>query len=138
MAAPISPPRRERSRYSSISSPSAIVQHPVTACPYPACSGPYHHAHSWLKLTASLSDSSRTCHRVSQKPNAATVFHIVAWSRCFVPRSLGFSEPFCRLSRMSFSVMCFWSHSVRVSKCLILPTLLLAPIPLAAEASPSM
>ena len=26
------------------------------------------------------------------KPNAATCVHIVAWSRCFVPRSLGFSE----------------------------------------------
>ena len=72
------------------------------------------------------------------KPNATTCFHIVAWSRCFVPNSLGFSEPFCRLSRISFSVMCFWSHSVRVSKCLILPTPLLAPIPLAAEASPAM
>ena len=72
------------------------------------------------------------------KPNAATCFHIVAWSRCFVPRSLGFSEPFCRLSRISFSVLCFWSHSVRVSKCRILPTPFLAPIPLAAEASPAM
>ena len=61
------------------------------------------------------------------KPNAATCFHIFAWSRCFVPRSLGFSEPFCRVSRISFPVMCFWSHSVRVSKCLLLSTPLLAP-----------
>ena len=30
------------------------------------------------------------------KPNAATCFIIVAWSMCFVPRSLGFSEPFLR------------------------------------------
>ena len=41
-------------------------------------------------------------------------------------------------SAESLSVMCFWTHSVRVSKCLILPTPLLAPIPLAAEASPAM
>ena len=56
MASPISPPRRGRARFSSISSPCAIVQHPVTACPYVACSGPSHYAHT----CSSLQRSSQT------------------------------------------------------------------------------
>ena len=130
MASLISPPRRKRARFSTIPSPCG-VPHQVTACPCVACTGQAQAYSVALKLTSDLPS------RFS-KPNAPTCFHIVAWSKCFVPKSLAFSEPFFRLSRISFSVMCFWSHSVRVSKCLILPTPLLAPNPLAAEASPAM
>ena len=54
------------------------AQHVVTACPHVACSGPSHHAHTWLKLTVYLSDSARTCHRVSRNPmlqHASTSLH---------------------------------------------------------------
>ena len=39
-----------------------------------------------LKLSSDLPSHA-------SKPNAATCFHIVAWSRCFVPRWLGLSAP---------------------------------------------
>ena len=132
MASLISPPRRERARFISISSPSATVQHPVTACPYVARTGPSHYAH-----TSSSSQRSSQTQLGLAVACLETQCRNMLPSRCLVPRSLGFSEIFFRLSRISFTVMCFWSHSVRVSKCPILPTPLLAPIPLAAEASPA-
>ena len=81
MASPISPPRRERARISSISSPCAIVQHPVTALSVrrllrakPLRSYMAQAYSVPLKLSSDLPS------RFS-KPNAATCFHIVVWSR---------------------------------------------------------
>ena len=98
---PISPPRRERPRFSSICPSTQAQPHGI------------------------LSDSARTCHRVSRNQRRNMLPH-----RCLVEV---FRSEVARVlralffSRMSFWVMCFWSHSVRVSKCLILPTPLLAP-----------
>ena len=109
MVPPISPPRRERARLSSISSPSAIVQHPVTACPYVACSGPSHYVHTWLKLTAYLSDSTRTCHRVSRNPM------LQHGSTSLLGRGVSFRSRSGSPSPSAVSAESFWSHSVRVS-----------------------
>ena len=103
MASPISPPRRERVRFSSISSPCVTVQH----------RGPRHHAHTWLKPTAKLSNSARTCHRVSRNPMLQHASTSSLGSRCFVPRSLGFCEPFFRFGRISFSVWCVFLEPQR-------------------------
>ena len=69
----------------------------------------------------------------ASKPYTATCFRIVASTS-----SLGFSEPFFRLGGIVVSMVCFCGHCVRVSRCRFLPTPLLAPTPLAAEASPAM
>ena len=53
------PSKRERARFSSISSPSAIVQRPVKACPNVACTGPSHYAHTGSSLQRSSTTQLR-------------------------------------------------------------------------------
>ena len=126
-ASPISPPRRERARFSSISSPSATVQHPTTACPCAALlrTKPLR-SYMAQACSAALRLSSDLPHRVSPNPMQRASTSLLGRGVSFHGRS-GILTPSAASTESPFSVMCFWNNSVRVSKCLILPTPLLAP-----------
>ena len=68
-------PRRDRARFSSITSPSAIFKTSdrVSRTKSSQC------AQIWLELTAQLSDSARTCHRVLETQCCNMLAH-----RCLV------------------------------------------------------
>ena len=72
MASPISPPRRERARFSSISHvPPFSIE--LAACPYVSCSGPSHasiqvlHVRLSILCTETRTTPARTCENQCQR-----------------------------------------------------------------------